>query len=80
MASILFIYGALVLGLGVSRLVTRWDRPTSPETMLAATTEELSLRDVLRTSRREDRSDLSFFFLMGSAGLVCVLVSVFLFR
>lgn len=79
-ANILFLCGALVLGLGASRFVTRWDRPTNPEAMLAATTQESSLRDILRESRREDRSDLSFFFLMGSAGRLCILMSVFLLR
>jgi hypothetical protein len=76
----LFLCGVLVLALGASRLVTRWDRPTSLEAMLAATTEESSLRDILRRSRREDPSDLSFFFLMGSAGLLCILISLSFFR
>lgn len=77
LGSMLFISGVLVFGLGASRLVTRWDRPTSPEAMLGATTEESTLREILRRSRREDRADLSFFCLMGSAGLVCVLLSLF---
>jgi cytochrome b561 len=74
-----FLCGVLVLGLGASRLVTRWDRPTSPEAWLSATTEDSSLVEIMRKSRRKDSSDYSFFFLMGSAGLLCILISFFFF-
>jgi hypothetical protein len=77
LGNMLFLSGVLVIGLGASRLVTRWDRPTSPEALLSATTEDSSLLEIMRKSRREDSSDHSFFFLMGSAGLLCILISVF---
>jgi hypothetical protein len=80
LGNLLFLCGVLLVGLGASRLVTRRDRPTSPEAMLSATTEESDLREILRQSRRKDASDLSFFLLMGSAGLVCILISAFFFN
>lgn len=78
LGNMLILCGVLVLGLGASRLVTRWDRPTSPEAWLSATTKDSSLVEIMGKSRRKYSSDYSFF-LMESAGLLCILISFFFF-